>query len=116
MINGYFSHRTFNFLRDLLELDSHLISLLLHFFSSLFVSNILLQVTCFVVPVAGFSYWVVGTTTVEGAEALVLGWFGYLVTSPCFERPVQGKSLIIAIVTAGIYLFSIHLFEVHLLP
>jgi hypothetical protein len=49
-------------------------------------------------------YWVVGSTMVEGAEAVVFGWFGYLVTSPFFERPVQGKSLIIAIVTALVYL------------
>lgn len=68
--------------------------------AALLISN---KVTSFVVPVAGFMYWVIGTSSVQGAEAVVLGWFGYLVISPIFERPVQMKTLIIAIITAFLY-------------
>lgn len=61
-------------------------------------------VSCFCVPVGGFMYWVVGTSRMVGAESVVFGWFGYLIITPIFERPVQAKSLIIAIITAVLYL------------
>jgi len=62
-------------------------------------------VTGFVWLFGGFMVWCVARSggDIVGASCLVFGWFGYIIVTPCFTRPLSIKGLALAVLAGVLY-------------
>jgi len=62
------------------------------------------KVSVFVMVVGGMGTWIIGRNASHiGAGGVLFGWFGFLLITPFFERPIAAKSIIISVVAGLIY-------------